>query len=117
MMAHQTTEGAIVGEAYPDKNGGKGSPTVGILQVYESSSSFFPRVCETTNAYAVINQNWLHPPIQLPDLPEDAAAISTCSTLYRMPLLYEKRCADIYGDSDNLLMNSRGALLLHELVH
>lgn len=87
------------------------------MAVYEGSSPFFPGVCETTIAYACINQNWLNPPIQLPGMPPDGAAISTCSTFYAMPFLFQRQCSEIYGDNDNLLMNSKGALLLHELVH
>jgi hypothetical protein len=63
------------------------------------------------------NQVYPKPEIEFPRIEELGASIVTCDVFYEYPLLAERSCENIYGDNDNLLMQSRGALMLHELTH
>lgn len=63
-------------------------------------------------------QNIVYPKAtNYPGLAQDAAAISTCDLFYDFHLLAERKCKDIFGDNDNVLMISRGSIMLHELTH
>ena len=68
---------------------------------------------------AVVKQNVFYPEeiIKLPGLPPETATISLCDHFFTYHLLVERQCSDILGDYDNILMSTRGSILLHELTH
>lgn len=50
-------------------------------------------------------------------MPDGTAQMALCDSFYGYPLLAERSCENIYGNDDNVLMMSRGSVLLHGLTH
>ena len=91
----------------------------------DGSCATDPGICERNDpalvgvVTAVVKWNEFYPNeiIHLPGLAPESATLSLCDNFFTYHLLAERQCSDIYGDNDNVLMTSRGSIMLHELTH
>ena len=76
-----------------------------------------PALAGTVTAALAQNEYFPNEKIYLPNLPPGAATLSLCDNFFNYHLLAERQCSEILADNDNVLMATRGSIMLHEWTH